>query len=116
MGEKKKRMKLFALLTAVLAQDGPGVGDGRAMSLQKKIDNAQTKCAFYMNKAMVCHPPSGKIGKYTYRFDKVLLDAKHHLVVGKCDEAPPAVDYPSRRRRETTDELEAEFAALQAQI
>ena len=64
-------MKLFALLTAVLAQDGPGVGDGRAMSLQKKIDNAQTKCAFYMNKAMVCHPPSGKIGKYTYRFDKV---------------------------------------------
>ena len=44
------------------------------------------------------------------------MDAKHHLVVGKCDEAPPAVDYPYRRRRETTDELEAEFAALQAQI
>ena len=64
-------MKIFALLAAVLAQDGPGDNSARAMSLDKKIDNAQVKCGYYMNKAMVCHPPSGKIGKYTYRFDKV---------------------------------------------
>ena len=66
-------MKLFniaLLATAVFGQDGPS-DSARAMSLDKKIDNAQTKCAYYMNKAMVCHPPSAKIGKYTYRFDKV---------------------------------------------
>merc|ERR1719281_1915695 len=77
-------MILFALLTAVLAQDGPGVGDGRAMSLQKKID-------------------------------KVLLDAKHHLSVGKCTDVPD-VAYPYRRRRETEEELEAEFAALVSEM
>merc|ERR1711981_861803 len=80
------------------------------MSLNKKIENAQNKCSVYMSKAYSCAPPSEKIGKYTYRFDKVLLDAKHHLKVGKCDEAEPV--YPYRRRRETDEELETEFAAL----
>merc|ERR1712139_595916 len=76
-------MKIFATLAAfALAQDGP---DGRAMSLNKKIENAQNKCSVYMSKAYSCAPPSEKIGKYTFRLDKVLLDAKHHLKVGKCD-------------------------------
>merc|ERR1712110_6593 len=112
----KNNMKIFALLAAsVVAQDGPG--EARAMSLDKKIDNAQTKCSYYMNKAMVCHPPSSKIGKYTYRFDKVLLDAKHHLKVGKCaDDAPAYGGSSYRKRRETDEELEAEFAALVSEM
>ena len=62
-------MKISALFaTLALAQEGP---DGRAMSLNKKIENAQNKCSVYMSKAMVCEPPSGKIGKYTFRLDKV---------------------------------------------
>ena len=59
-------MKIFGLLAAaVLAKDE------RAMSLDKKINNAKEKCGYYMNKAMVCHPPSGKIGKYKFRLNKV---------------------------------------------
>ena len=62
-------MKIAALFaTVALAQD---MGDGRAMSLQKKIDNAGKKCSVYMEKAMVCDPPAGKIGKYNYRLEKV---------------------------------------------
>ena len=64
-------MKIAALFaTVALAQD---MGDGRAMSLQKKIDNAGKKCSVYMEKAMVCDPPAGKIGKYNYRLEKVSL-------------------------------------------
>merc|ERR1712038_998483 len=111
-------MKIFQiLLAAVLAQDGPGDNSARAMSLDKKIDNAQVKCGYYMNKAMVCHPPSGKIGKYTYRFNKVLLDAKHHLQVGKCsDDAVYGGGAGYRKRRETDEELEAEFAQLVSEM
>merc|ERR1719210_840206 len=88
------------------------------MSLDKKIENAQTKCGVFMEKALVCEPPSEKIGKYTFRLDKVLLDAKHHLKVGKCD---PMMEggYGQggyRRRRETLDELNAEFDAVMAEI
>ena len=62
-------MKLAALFaTIALAQEE---GDGRAMSLQKKIDNAGKKCSVYMEKAMVCEPPSSKIGKYNFRLEKV---------------------------------------------
>jgi len=106
-------MKISALFaTIALAQDE------RAMSLDKKIENAQTKCGVFMEKALVCEPPSEKIGKYTFRLDKVLLDAKHHLKVGKCD---PMMEggYGQggyRRRRETLDELNAEFDAVMAEI
>ena len=59
-------MKISALFaTIALAQDE------RAMSLDKKIENAQTKCGVFMEKALVCEPPSEKIGKYTFRLDKV---------------------------------------------
>ena len=66
-------MKLYSFIAAVaLAQNGPGDSNAeRAMSLDKKIDNAQTKCGFYMQKAMTCDPPNSKIAKYTFRFDKV---------------------------------------------
>ena len=51
-------------------------------------------------------------------FPQVLLDAKHHLKVGKCD---PMMEggYGQggyRRRRETLDELNAEFDAVMAEI
>ena len=62
----KQKMKISALFaTIALAQDE------RAMSLDKKIENAQTKCGVFMEKALVCEPPSEKIGKYTFRLDKV---------------------------------------------
>jgi len=62
-------MKLAALFaTIALAQED---NEGRAMSLQKKIDNAGKKCSVYMEKAMVCEPPSSKIGKYNFRLEKV---------------------------------------------
>ena len=61
-------MKISALFaTIALAQDE------RAMSLDKKIENAQTKCGVFMEKALVCEPPSEKIGKYTFRLDKVCI-------------------------------------------
>lgn len=67
-------MKLAALFaTVALAQDS--MGDGRAMSLQKKIDNAGKKCSVYMEKAMVCDPPAGKIGKYNFRLEKVMTSS-----------------------------------------
>jgi len=105
-------MKISALFaTIALAQDE------RAMSLDKKIENAQSRCGTFMEKALVCEPPSEKIGKYTFRLDKVLLDAKHHLKVGKCDPmADGAYGGGYRRRRETLDELNAEFDAVMAEI
>lgn len=61
-------MKISALFaTIALAQDE------RAMSLDKKIENAQSKCGVFMEKALVCEPPSEKIGKYTFRLDKVCI-------------------------------------------
>jgi len=106
-------MKIAALFaTVALAQD---MGDGRAMSLQKKIDNAGKKCSVYMEKAMVCDPPAGKIGKYNYRLEKVLKDAQHHLKVGKCD-VDSGYGGGYRRRRDTEEELEAEFAQLMEEI
>ena len=67
-------MKLATLFaTVALAQES--TGDGRAMSLQKKIDNAGKKCSVYMEKAMVCEPPAGKIGKYNYRLEKVITSS-----------------------------------------
>merc|ERR1711990_495338 len=111
---KSQKMKIFATLAAfALAQDGP---DGRAMSLNKKIENAQNKCSVYMSKAYSCAPPSEKIGKYTFRLDKVLLDAKHHLKVGKCDVGGGYGGGNYRRKRETQEELEAEFDAVMAEI
>jgi len=107
-----KLANLFA--TVALAQES--TGDGRAMSLQKKIDNAGKKCSVYMEKAMVCEPPAGKIGKYNYRLEKVLRDAQHHLNVGKCDADSGYGNGGYRRRRDTEEELEAEFAQLMEEI
>lgn len=62
-------MKIAALFaTVALAQDD---FDGRAMSLNKKIDNAGKKCSVYMEKAFSCSPPKDKIGKYNFRLEKV---------------------------------------------
>ena len=98
-------MKLFALFTVALAQEGaPGDGS-RAMSLDKKISNAKVKCNYYMEKALVCNPPSSKISKYNHRIEKVLLDAKFHLESGKCDKNAPAPGPYSRRRRQAGDDL-----------
>merc|ERR1712147_242309 len=108
-----KKMKLATLFaTVALAQDS--IGDGRAMSLQKKIDNAGETCSVYMEKAMVCAPD--KIGKYNFRLEKVLKDAQHHLKVGKCDVDSGYGNGGYRRRRDTEEELEAEFAALMDEI
>lgn len=109
-------MKLAALFaTIALAQEE---GDGRAMSLQKKIDNAGKKCSVYMEKAMVCEPPSSKIGKYNFRLEKVLKDAQHHLKVGKCDEKGYGGYDGYRRRRsdEESEELENEFDTVMQEI
>lgn len=112
-------MKLFALFSVALAQDaGPGDGS-RAMSLDKKISNAQVKCNYYMEKALVCNPPSSKISKYNHRIEKVLLDAKHHLETGKCDKNDAAPGYPYRKRRQAGDDLfsaDEEFTALQQEV
>ncbi|CBY10469.1 unnamed protein product [Oikopleura dioica] len=111
-------MKLFALFSIAVAQDaGPGDGS-RAMSLDKKISNAQVKCNYYMQKALVCHPPSSKITKYNHRIEKVLLDAKHHLETGKC-EKNVAAPSPYRKRRQAEDDLfsaDDEFTALEEEI
>ena len=65
---------------------------------------------------------SGK-GKQEVLFSKinklfqVLKDAQHHLSVGKCDENGGYYDNSyGRKRRETTEELEAEFDALMSEI
>ena len=111
-------MKLFALFSVALAQDaGPGDGS-RAMSLEKKISNAKVKCYYYMQKALVCNPPSSKITKYNHRIEKVLLDAKHHLEAGKC-EKNAAAPSPYRKRRQAEDDLfsaDDEFTALEEEI
>jgi len=112
-------MKLFALFSVALAQDaGPGDGS-RAMSLDKKISNAQVKCNYYMEKALVCNPPSSKISKYNHRIEKVLLDAKHHLDTGKCEKNTGGGGYPYRKRRQAGDDLfsvDEEFNALQQEV
>ena len=64
-----KTLNLF--FAAVLGQDGPGVDSSRKMSFDQKVENARTKCQYYMNKAMVCDRPASKISKYTHRFEKV---------------------------------------------
>ena len=72
-------MKISALFaTIALAQDE------RAMSLDKKIENAQTKCGVFMEKALVCEPPSEKIGKYTFRLDKVRINFFEFLLETQC--------------------------------
>ncbi|CAG5097736.1 Oidioi.mRNA.OKI2018_I69.XSR.g15209.t1.cds [Oikopleura dioica] len=112
-------MKLFALFTVALAQEGaPGDGS-RAMSLDKKISNAKVKCNYYMEKALVCNPPSSKISKYNHRIEKVLLDAKFHLESGKCDKNAPVPGPYSRKRRQAGDDLfsaDEEFTALEQEI
>ena len=111
-------MKLFALFSIALAQDsGPGDGS-RAMSLDKKISNAQVKCNYYMQKALDCEPPSSKISKYNHRIEKVLLDAKHHLEADKC-EKNAAAPSPYRKRRQAEEDLfsaDDEFTALEEEI
>ena len=64
-----KTLNIF--FASVLAQDGPGVDSSRKMSFDQKVENARTKCQYYMNKAMVCDRPASKISKYTHRFEKV---------------------------------------------
>ena len=38
-----------------------------------------------MEKAITCQPPKRKIPKYTNRIQSVMLDAVHHMKVGKCE-------------------------------
>ena len=45
-----------------------------------------------------------------------MLDAKHHLKVGKCAEEAAYGGGSYRRRRETEEELEAEFAQLVSEM
>ena len=94
-----KKMKLAALFaTVALAQDS-----GR--SLGEKIDKAQLICSTYMEMALDC--VSDKyIAKYTYRLDKLLMNAHHNVQLGRCD--------GNRRRRDT--EAEQAYASNQEQV
>lgn len=104
-----KIFNTFALLGAAVAQDE------RALSLNGRIDNAKDKCAYFMEKAMFCEPPIGKKGKYGFRLNKVMMDAVHHVKIGKCD--PEMPDSPYRRRRDAeTDALDAEFEAAKQDL
>ena len=79
-----------------------------------KIEKAVSKCMVYMQKALTCEPPQGKISKYTHRLSAVLLDASHHKSIGKCD-AKAAYGGPNyRKRREDDEDIDAEFDALMA--
>ena len=105
---------------------------GRALSLDARIQNAQDKCGYFMEKAMFCEPPSGKQGKYAFRMNKVsrldyifntkdyikiMYDAVHHNNRNKCS-GKRIVNYGSyRRRRDAIDDaLAAEFEQVRAQI
>ena len=44
-------------------------------SLDKKIKKAVKKCSVYMEKAMVCEPAAGNIGKYGYLLQKVITSS-----------------------------------------
>ena len=57
------------VLASAMAQ-GP---EGRALSLDARIGNAQEKCRFFMDKALYCEPPKGKKSKYVFRLNKVTL-------------------------------------------
>ena len=39
--------------------------------LERCVNIVKAKCAVFMERAMVCDPPATKIGKYTFRLDKV---------------------------------------------
>ena len=112
-------MKIFSLVTiigAVYGQKYNGNDNGNGNNkLMNNIEKAVSKCMVYMEKALTCEPPQGKISKYTHRLSAVLLDAAHHESIGKCD---PKAAYGGngsyRRRREDDGEIDAEFDALMA--
>ena len=62
-------MKLLNL--TLIAGSAMAQSEGRAMSLDARIGNAQEKCRYFMDKAMYCEPPNGKKTKYVFRLNKV---------------------------------------------
>jgi hypothetical protein len=56
-------MKLFAFVAVSVSAQA---------NLDTRIANAQDKCAYFMDKAFYCEPPASKIGKYTFRLNKVI--------------------------------------------
>merc|ERR1712149_4382 len=101
------KMKLASFL--VLATATTTAQEGRALSLDARIGNAQEKCRYFMDKAFHCEPPSGKKSKYVFRLNKIMYDSVHHVSRGKCK--GPIREEGNRYRREV-DELEAEFAEV----
>ena len=61
---------LIVLVCGILAQEEMV---GRGITLETRIQNAQDKCGYYMEKALFCQPPEKKQGKYAFRINKVSL-------------------------------------------
>merc|ERR1712149_15650 len=108
------KMKLASFL--VLATATTTAQEGRALSLDARIGNAQEKCRYFMDKAMYCEPPNGKKSKYVFRLNKIMFDSVHHVSRGKCASGKGANNYNSYRRRRDIDELEEEFANVRDEI
>merc|ERR1712187_841456 len=107
------KMKLASFL--VLAATTTNAQEGRALSLDARIGNAQEKCRYFMDKAMYCEPPNGKKTKYVFRLNKIMFDSVHHVSRGKC--ADKSVNnYNSYRRKRDIDELEEEFAQIRDEM
>ena len=71
-------MKVVSLALALGANNTGTINgeemQGRALSLDARIQNAQDKCGYFMEKAMFCEPPSAKQGKYAFRMNKVSVN------------------------------------------
>ena len=92
-------MKLLYIVIAFVSSE---------KTLTDQVALAESKCSFFMDRAIDCDPPKSKIGKYKFRIAKILRDAVHHEKKGKCKETK------SRNRRESFDELEADFEKIKA--
>jgi hypothetical protein len=102
-------MKLFSIASVGLA-----VVSGA--ELDNKINKAQNKCTTFMNTALTCVPPGDKTGKYQFRMNKVMFDAKHHLSVGKCEPVQDGGDGGQYARKRRNADDDAEWAALMDEI
>lgn len=90
-------MKLFYITIAFVSSQ---------KALTDQVALAESKCSFFMDKALDCDPPKSKIGKYKFRIAKILRDAVHHEKKGKCK------GKKSRTRRDDFDDLEADFEKI----
>jgi len=75
-------MKVAFVLFSSTAQ---AITTNQINNFNQRAEDALSACNLYMEKAITCQPPKRKIPKYTNRIQSVMLDAVHHMKVGKCE-------------------------------